>query len=169
MASIRGGSPHADVVREHGDALRGFRLHVEKTNQLIRMDLWGLWDSVLAERFRAAVVDLAGGLAGKPWAILVDARRYSVQSPDVTEIRRAAMVDVAQRGCVGMANVVASATYVMQFSRIAAASHINTGIFVSEADAREWIGVQLRGAAMRPVPSGDGLRRNALARARKPK
>jgi hypothetical protein len=51
-----------------------------------------------------------------------------------------------------MANIVTSAAYQMQFSRIAAASHMEAKIFVDEVAAREWVVASFASGKVRTAP-----------------
>jgi hypothetical protein len=137
---------------QHGDDVEGFFIHLDEPKRLIHMRLWGLWELATAQQFLSKVVELADRLRGSPWGMLIDGRRFLTQSPKITEIREAAMHRVAGLGCTFMANVVTSASYQMQFSRIAAASHIRAQVFLDEITAREWLVTQFASGTVRTVP-----------------
>jgi hypothetical protein len=137
---------------QRGNEVEGFFLHLDEPKRLIHMRLWGLWQLATAEQFLSNVVALAERLRGSPWGMLIDGRRFLTQSPKITEIREAAMHRVASLGCTSMANVVTSASYQMQFSRIAAASHIRAQVFLDEITAREWLVTQFESGTVRTAP-----------------
>jgi hypothetical protein len=118
--------------RKYGDKVEGFVIELDEPKRLIRLRLWGLWETATAERFVTDVVEFADRLRGSPWEVLIDGRRFLAQSPKIAEMRERTMRKMAMLGCTGMANVVASASYHMQFSRIAAASHIQARVFLDE-------------------------------------
>jgi hypothetical protein len=142
----------AAETRQYGDEVEGFSMELDEPNHLIRMRLWGLWEMATAERFFASVLEFAERLRGSPWGVLIDGRRFIAQSPKITEMREKTMHKIAMLGCTRMANVVTSAAYQMQFSRIAAASHIQAQIFVDEVAAREWVVASFASGTVRTVP-----------------
>lgn len=76
------------------------------------------------------------------------------QSPEVTELRKRAMVQVASLGCTRIAAVVDAGVYSMQFKRIASESRVTSSVFKDVSSALEWlrgqqIGLPIGGTAER--------------------
>jgi hypothetical protein len=142
----------ATEIRQYGDEVEGFTMELDGPNHLIHMRLWGLWEMATAERFFASVLEFAERLRGSPWGVLVDGRRFVAQSPKITELRERTMRKMGPLGCTRMANIVTSAAYQMQFSRIAAASHMEAKIFMDEATAREWVVASFASGTVRTAP-----------------
>jgi hypothetical protein len=110
---------------------------------MLRLRLWGLWDVATGVLFREGVVKFANELRreaqGAPWGILVDSRKFMAQSPEVTDLRKRAMVQVAALGCKKIAALVDAAVYSIQFKRIAKESNIASSVFTDESSALEWL------------------------------
>lgn len=126
-----------------GDERRGFELSIDKASRMLRVRLWGLWHVATAALFREGIIKLANEVKrdakGAPWGILVDSRMFVAQSPEVTEVRKRAMVQVGTLGCAKIAAVVDAAVYSIQFKRIASESNIASSVFKDEASALEWL------------------------------
>jgi hypothetical protein len=142
----------AAETRQYGDEVEGFIMELDGPSHLIHMRLWGLWEMATAERFFASVLEFAERLRGSPWGVLVDGRRFIAQSPKITALREGTMRKIGMLGCTRMANIVTSAAYQMQFSRIAAASHMEAKIFVDEVAAREWVVASFASGKVRTAP-----------------
>jgi|HubBroStandDraft_1064217.scaffolds.fasta_scaffold275991_2 hypothetical protein len=151
-------SKQSTALRQCGDEVQGFTLELEELNRLIRVRLWGVWETQTAEQFLSNIVEFAERLRGSAWGALIDGRRFVAQSPKITAMREATLPKLAALGCSCMANVVTSAAYQMQFSRITAASHIRAQVFLDEITAREWLVGQFASGTVRASPKNQTTR-----------
>jgi hypothetical protein len=133
--------PEAEVpsVLQRGNARGGFEISVDRSDRIVHMKLRGVWDVAIAQEFLSIVRRIANELAGRPWAILADSTAFPAQSPEVTEVRQAAMVIAKTQRCEKIASVASNAVHAMQFKRIATDSHVGSGVFADENSALEWI------------------------------
>jgi hypothetical protein len=142
-----------------GDERGGFEVTVDKSGRILRLRMWGLWDEVIAERFRSGTLKCASSLTGAPWAILADASQFVAQSAAVTQKRKEVMVRAIPMGCTRIAAVVGQAVHSMQFTRIANESHVSSAVFKDEETAVEWIaeGLGVRSSQRTTGAGGDRL------------
>jgi hypothetical protein len=134
-----GAQPAPNAGHKAGDANGGFEASADKRNRILRVRLWGLWDTSIAEQFVASVAALGTELSGSPWASLVDARKFMVQSPQILQLRQESLNRAAALGCTKMATLVESAAYSLQFKRLAGTSHIPSETFHDEISAMMWL------------------------------
>lgn len=105
---------------------------------IVHARLWGFWDAEVAEDFRAEVLLL--GRLGQTWSVLVDARDFLAQTPEVSRHRRDTMVMIMNEGCKRIAAVVTeNGTYAMQFARIAGEAGVAYAVFLDRVAALKWI------------------------------
>ncbi|HEV3193909.1 MAG TPA: hypothetical protein VGY54_25565 [Polyangiaceae bacterium] len=129
-------SPQAiQYGNEHG----AFEISVDRSDRIARMKLRGVWDIATAEAFCGAILGIGRDLAGRPWAILADSSEFRVQSPEVARLRQETMVKLRTLRCEKIASVASNAVHAMQFKRIAADSHVGSGVFPDEKSALDWI------------------------------
>ncbi len=128
---------HAPRLVRQSNAQGGFE--IGWIGRVVHMRLSGIWDVATAQEFISNMRRVAGELAGCSWAILANSSAFSVQSPEVTQIRQETMALARRQRCEKIAAISASAAYTMQFKRIAVDSHIGWGVFSDEKSALNWI------------------------------
>jgi hypothetical protein len=118
----------------------GFNLDPDAHDRIVHVTFWGFWDVEVASRFRAALLARARGFGGETWSVLVNARTFLPQTPEVSRHRGETMKMVVNQGCRRIAVIVVkNGTYAMQFTRIAGEAGVANEVFFDTASALKWI------------------------------
>ena len=124
-----------------GTESAGFRLAPMPERRLLEIELWGLWDTRLAEESKAAFGDAFKAMSGAPWVALAFGTRHPPQRPEVQAIEGETMGSAASFGMQRTAFVIDSALAKLMAKRLAVEHQMpNTRFFTDEAEARAWLG-----------------------------
>lgn len=124
-----------------------YSISYDPDHAFVRVELRGFWSIELVDRYCDALQELIGSLvgAGNRFALLIDAREYPLQNPDVSARFLARTPDWPPPGegpVAGVAMIVAST-----LSKLQAERTIGAGVmFFHDADeAEQWLAAQLGG------------------------
>jgi len=117
-----------------------YSISYDPDHSLIRVELRGFWSVEMVDRYCNALQELIGSLAaeGKRFGLLIEAREYPLQNPEVSErflTRTADWPPPGEGPVVGVAMIVAST-----LSKLQAERTIGAGVmFFHEAnEAEQW-------------------------------
>ena len=117
-----------------------FTISVDKTKRLVQLCLVGSWVEKDTRDLLRALEDAVQRLGvGAPWYLLVDARRWSVQSPEVQAGIARCMQHNISKGLARTARLGGAPIATMQLGRLARENRVVHRVFAVEFDAFQWL------------------------------
>lgn len=125
-----------------------FELHWE--DDCLSLSLDGVWNEVTAERMATRVRALVAERAGRPWALLSDARDWEGATPEAMRIVWEMFVPLREQGMVAATTVLPLGFQEVVIRPLMRQARTMTRYraFQQRADARDWLLAQLTELAL---------------------
>ncbi len=126
-----------------GEAKKGYNVSVDTTNKILKLHLWGLWDTTLAQRFtgeaKETILELSQQ-APQGWYTLVDLSHFPPQFEEIQKIAAEIMTFEVDHGMKKAATLFNKMLIKLQMQRLAKQQHLPPGsFFQSEGEAIQWL------------------------------
>ena len=131
-----------DLLKEYGDATKGFRAYIDRDGDILHATLWGFWSRDDGVAWKDTLAKGHGELkaTGRPWHWYMNVTDYPSQSDLVQDVYRECMEDANEAGLTKTAFVVSARVLPrMQADRLSSEGGLNKQFFDSEAQALSWL------------------------------
>ena len=121
----------------------GYQIDIDAKHHVLKLRLWGMWDTDVAKQFEHAVKPKILELeqqSPQGWYTIVDLSQFPPQFADVQEMTKAIMKFELDHGMQKGATVLAKTMTQLQVKRLATQVGEDPGsFFQSEDDALQWL------------------------------